>query len=210
MGSTDPPPALGRDAAYIVALKGLAPPVAWGLRPTPSVGLVSGCELKAPTPVGCCPMFETPAPKAEVIPLEVGGEDKLPGVPVTVGVVGPDCGIGGSDSNKEAPKDDVGLNGLMPLKLVIWGFSLSPEGGMEGVVEVMVAPVDCVDDGEKEENKESDAVVVVCGLSIPKLLGLNLLSSDFRPNVKDEATLDIDDSPPEVPGGPEKPVCCGC
>lgn len=115
VGSTDPPPALSEDAAYIVALKGLAPPVAWGLRPTPSVGLVSSCELKAPTPVGCCPMFKTPAPKAEVVPLGAGEEDKLPGVPVAVGVVGPDCGIGGSDSNKEAPKDDVGLNGLMPL-----------------------------------------------------------------------------------------------
>lgn len=70
----------------------------------------------------------------------------------------------------------------------------------------MVAPVGCVDGGKKE-NKESDAVVEVCGLSIPKLLGLNLLSSDFRPNAKDEATLDIDDSPPEAPGGPKKPVC---
>lgn len=119
MGSTDPPPALSEDVAYIVALKGLAPPVAWGLRPTPSVGLVSGCELKAPTLAGCCLMFETPAPKVEVVPLEAGGEDKPLAVPVTVGVVGADCGIGGSDSNKEAPKDDVGLNGLMPLKPVI-------------------------------------------------------------------------------------------
>lgn len=210
MGSTDPPPALGEDAAYIVALKGLAPPVAWGLRPTPSVDLISGCELRAPTPVGCCPMLETSAPKAEVVPLEAGGEDKLPDVPVILGVVGPDCGIGGSDSNKEAPKDDVGLNGLMPLKPVIWGFSWSPESDMEGVLEVMVAPVGCVDSGEKEENKESDAVVVVCGLSIPEPLGLNFLSSGFRPNAKDEATLDIDDSPPEAPGGPKKPVCCGC
>lgn len=75
---------------------------------------------------------------------------------------------------------------------------------------MMVAPVGCVDSGEKEENKESDTVAVVCGLSVPKLVGLNLLSSDFRPNAKDEATLDIDDSPPEAPGVPKKPVCCGC
>lgn len=76
MDSPDPPPALGEDAAYIVALKGLAPPVAWGLRPTPSVGLVSSCELKAPTAVGCCPTLETPAPKADVVPLKAGGEDR--------------------------------------------------------------------------------------------------------------------------------------
>lgn len=123
MGSPDPPPAFEEDPAYIVALKGLAPPVAWGLRPTPNVGLVSGCELKAPTPIGCCPMLETPAPKTEVIPFGVDVEGGLLGVPVTLGVVGPDCGIGGSDSNKDAPKEDVGLNGLMPLKPVIWGFS---------------------------------------------------------------------------------------
>jgi hypothetical protein len=154
-------------------------------------------------------MLETPALKAEVVPLEAGGRDRLLDVPVTLGVVGPDCGIGGSDSNKEAPKDDVGLNGLMPLKPVIWGFSRSPEGDMEEVVEVIVELVGCVDCGEKEENKESDAVVVVCVLGVPKLLGLNL-PSDFRPNAKDEATLDIDDSPPEAPDAPKKPVCCGC
>lgn len=81
---------------------------------------------------------------------------------------------------------------------------------------MMVAPVSCVESGEKEENKESDAVDVVVvedvlwGLSIPKPLELNLLSSGFRPNAKDEATLDVDDSPPDTPGGPKKPVCCGC
>lgn len=64
-------------------------------------------------------MLEAPAPKAEVVPLEAGGNGRLLDVPVTLGVVGPDCGIGGNDSNKEAPKDDVGLNGLMPLKPVI-------------------------------------------------------------------------------------------
>lgn len=216
VGSPDPPPAFGEDAAYIVALKGLAPPVAWGLRPTPGVGLVSGCELKVPTPVGCCPMLETPVPKAEVAPFGADVEEMLLGVPVTLGVVGLDCGIGGSDSNKDAPNDDVGLNGLIPLKPVIWGFNWPPKGDMEGVEEVMVAPVGCVDSGEKEENEESDAVSAVAvedalwGLSIPEPLGPNLLSSDFRPNAKDEATLDIDDSPPNAPGGPKKPVCCGC
>lgn len=81
---------------------------------------------------------------------------------------------------------------------------------MEGVVEVMVALGGCVECGEKEENKEPDAVVVFCVLGVPKPLGLNLPSSDFRPNAKDEATLDIDDSPPEAPDVPKKPVCCGC
>lgn len=171
---------------------------------------MSGCKLKVPITVDCCPILETLAPKAEVVPLEAGGRDRLLDVPVMLGVVGPDCGIGGSDSNKEAPKDDVGLNGLMPLKPVIWGFSWSPEDDMEGAVEVMVALGGCVDCGEKEENKESDGIVVVCVLGIPKPLGLKLPSSDFRPNAKDEATLDIDDSPPEAPDAPKKPVCCGC
>lgn len=83
------------------------------------MGLVSDCKLKVPIAVGCCPMLKAPAPKAEVVPLEAGGNGRLLDVPVTLGVVGPDCGIGGNDSNKEAPKDDVGLNGLMPLKPVI-------------------------------------------------------------------------------------------
>jgi hypothetical protein len=80
------------------------------------VGLVFGCKLKVPIAVG---WLGTPAPKAEVVPLEACGRDRLLDVPVALGVVGPDCGIGGSDSNKEVPKDDVGLNGLMPLKPVI-------------------------------------------------------------------------------------------
>jgi hypothetical protein len=124
---------------------------------------------------------------------------------VALGVVGPDCGIGGRDSNKDAPKDDIGLNGLRLLKPVIWGFSWLLGAELD---EVIVAPVCCDDSDEMEENKESDAVVVddvFWGLSVPKLLGPNLLSSNFRPNAKDEATLEIDDSP----RAPKRPVCCG-
>jgi len=122
LGSADPPPAFDKDVAYIVVLKGLAPPaapVAWGLRPTPSADLGTSCAFKAPTPVGCCPMLETPVGRVGVVPFGASVED---GLPVTLGVVGLDCGIGGSDSNKDAPKDEVGLNGLRPLKPVIWGF----------------------------------------------------------------------------------------
>jgi len=161
VGDVDPSPVPGEDMEYIVALKGLAPPaapVAWGRSPTPSVGHAGGCMFIAPTPVGCCPVLEAPVPRV-VVPFGADVEDGLLGIPVALGVVGPDCGIGGSDSNKDAPKDDVGLNGLRPLKPVIWGFSWLPGAELE---EVMVAPVACDDSDEKEENKSDavDAVVV--------------------------------------------------
>jgi len=147
--------------AYIVDLKGLAPPatpVAWGRNPTPSVGRAIGCVFKAPTPVSCCPVLESLAPKVGIVLFGADAKVGLLGVPVALGVVGLDCGIGGSDSNKDAPNDDVGLNGLRPVKPVTWGFSWLPGAELE---EVIVAPVGCDDSDEKEENGESAAVNAV-------------------------------------------------
>jgi len=64
-------------------------------------------------------MLVSPVPKVAVVQFGADVEGGSLVVPVALGVVGLDCGIGGSDSNKDAPNDDVGLNGLMPLKPVI-------------------------------------------------------------------------------------------
>jgi len=85
--------------------------------------------------------------------VETEGEDKevglaaeyvafVDGRPVTAGVVGPEPGIGGSDSNNEAPKEDDGLNGFRPLNPVRWDLMGGREGTcIEGADEAAVAPV---------------------------------------------------------------------
>ena len=76
-----------------------------------------------------------PRAGAEPAPFTLaGGGDDVP-----VGVEGLDCGIGGSDSSNEAPKEEVGLKALRPVKPVVWGCN--------GVVE--------------EENAEVAAVLPV-------------------------------------------------
>ena len=47
----------------------------------------------------------------------------------------PDCGIGGKDSNKEAPNEEVGLKGFKPEKPVVWGWSDGTEEALEAVIE---------------------------------------------------------------------------
>jgi hypothetical protein len=83
-------------------LKGLAgPPVIWGLRPPVSaegVGAIDGVLVD---------------PIIDVDPLWVIGLlASVPGTPVNAGVDGPEPGMGGKDSNRDAPKEDDGLNGL--------------------------------------------------------------------------------------------------
>lgn len=51
-----------------------------------------------------------------------------------------DPGIGGKDSNSDAPKDDVGLNGLSPPNPVICGLSVG-DNDTDGVPEAVVVLV---------------------------------------------------------------------
>lgn len=95
--------------------------------------------------------------KLELFGAKVVGKDGVevcvgPGIPVTSGVAAVDCGIGGSDSSRAAPKLEVGLNGFNPAMPVICGFSGAE---IEGAEDVIVAPVGWDDSGENEENKES-------------------------------------------------------
>lgn len=42
------------------------------------------------------------------------------------GLALPEPGIGGKESTRDAPKDEEGLNALIPAKPVIWGCSADP------------------------------------------------------------------------------------
>jgi hypothetical protein len=129
------------------ALNGFAvpPPVSCGLRPTPSLDVVPVGEIAPPVepnvlvdvgevvdplaPVvrlppkfGCC-LFNAPNSEAtnedELSPAPAPGAMVLaPGVVVIKLEAFDELGIGGNESIKAAPKDEVGLNGLSPAKPV--------------------------------------------------------------------------------------------
>lgn len=179
-----------------------------------------GWELRAPKPVGC-------ALKPNEVPLLVGIDAMAGGVPLA-GAEGPDAGIGGSDSSNEAPKDDEGLNGLIPPKPVDWGCR-GGDTAMEGDEDALVAPVGCDDTEEPHiESEKKDPVTVVavfCEWSGP--LGADAELLDFVEsfavplgllNENEEATLDISVAPGDNALGPnpnpfvpeKAPVCCCC
>lgn len=112
------------ESENIVARKGFAPPaapVACGLSPTPTVD--------APP---------TPSPELNAVGCEFSSA-ALPNEPDGVclgcsepGVVGADWGIGGSESRRAAPNDEVGLNALSPVNPVVCGCSaLMPLAGFD-------------------------------------------------------------------------------
>lgn len=84
------------------------------------------------------------------------------GAPVASGVISDDCGIGGRDSRRAAPKLEVGLNGRSPPKPVICGLrgALAPDVEIEDEEDVIVAPVGWDESGVKE-NRDSEVVVPV-------------------------------------------------
>jgi hypothetical protein len=74
------------------------------------------------------------------------------------GVVGADCGIGGSASSNDAPNDDVGLNALTPaLKPVVCWRSGAPVSWLDNAV----LPVGCLPSELKIESEKVEPVVVV-------------------------------------------------
>jgi len=95
-------------------------------------------------PVGCVPRPDVEPDEpwlALVFPFCVGKGEFVWGD--SPGVVGADCGIGGSDSRSAAPNVDDGLNGLSPPpKPVFCGCrGLAGETEMDGAEDVIVAPV---------------------------------------------------------------------
>jgi len=74
------------------------------------------------------------------------------------GVVGADCGIGGSASSSDAPNDDVGLKALTPPpKPVVCGRKGAPVGWLDKTV----LPVDCQAGELKKDVEKVDPVVAV-------------------------------------------------
>jgi hypothetical protein len=139
--------------------------------PTPLVGNPVGCVPRPKLPPRPAPTFvavhapgvdndalprfaPSPTPVGTVVALAAGDEAGS-----RVGVVGADCGIGGSVSSSDAPNDDVGLNVLIPaLKPVVCGRS----GGMPvGWLDIAVFPVGCPLSELKMESEKVEPVAVV-------------------------------------------------
>jgi len=163
------------------------------------------------------------APKDGIPPdAEVGVEVAAVGE-LLPGVLGLDPGIGGRDSNNDAPKADEGLNALSPLNPVVCGLSVGDKE-MDGGLEVVVAPVGWLFNDENTESEKPDPVVAVfCEFrngTVPDeldRLGKPVLFSSAFPllNQKDDATLPISPlSSPPAPKAPDPfmppndPVCC--
>jgi hypothetical protein len=89
--------------------------------PTPTVGDDTPLKLApSPTPEGALTPF---------VPVFPAKDDTAAGAASNAGVVGADCGIGGSASRSDAPNDDVGLNAFTPaLKPVVCGRNGAPVG----------------------------------------------------------------------------------
>jgi len=86
------------------------------------------------------------------------GYDAVAEAASSAGVVGADCGIGGSASSSDAPNDDVGLNALSPaVKPVVCGRSGTPVSWLDSTV----LPVGCPPTEPKSESEKVDPVVVV-------------------------------------------------
>jgi len=73
------------------------------------------------------------------------------------GVVGSDCGIGGSASSSEAPNDDVGLKVLRPAVYpVVCGRNGAPVGWLDSAV----LPVGCPPSEPKSGSEKVDPVAL--------------------------------------------------
>lgn len=166
------------DSENIVARKGFAAPavpVICGLKPTP--GDLPARPRLEPNPVGC-------GLRNELLPSD--GAGLCFDCPPRSGVVGADCGMGGSDSRSCAPNDDEGLKALMPEKPVACGCSgLAPEA------EDTVVPVGWLDN---EENTELEKLEPVREDVVPVLSeggGDAVVLGLLLPSVNDDATFEM-------------------
>ncbi|PIL25249.1 hypothetical protein GSI_13138 [Ganoderma sinense ZZ0214-1] len=130
--------------------------------------------------------------------------------------------MGGSDSKSAAPKDEDGLNGLMPPKPVCWrciGAPPAEDIEMDGApVEFVcaVAPVGCDESEEKSESENVEPEVVLdvgCDASgeRPPKLGFCVTPAGLDSNANDVATLAMIDGPfalAPFAGGLDVPFSC--
>lgn len=99
-----------------------------------------------------------PTPPGALTPLVQAGGDTVAEAASSPGVVGSDCGIGGSASRSDAPKDEVGLKALTPaLKPVACWRNGAPVGWLDNAV----LPVGCTPNELTSESEKVDPVAVV-------------------------------------------------
>jgi hypothetical protein len=138
---TVPTPVVNDDTPPGPVPKPAAPPV-------PVLKPVVG-EVTPPRPT-------PPGTLTPLVPDQAGGNTAAEAAS-SAGVVGSDCGIGGSDSSSDAPKDEVGLKALTPaLKPVACGRNGAPVGWLDSAV----LPVGCTPNELKSESEKVDPVGV--------------------------------------------------
>lgn len=145
-----PTPVVGDDTPLRSAPKPAAPLVP---APKPVVGEVTPPRLAPrPNPLGAL---------IPLVPVVQAGGDAAAEVASGPGVVCSDCGIGGSASRSEAPKDEVGLKALTPaLKPVACGRNGAPVSWLDSAV----LPVGCTPNELISESEKVDPVAVVVGV----------------------------------------------
>lgn len=149
------------------------------------------------------------------------GADALIEGDVLLGVFGPE--MGGNESNKDAPKFDVGLNAFIPGKPVVWGCNALRDNVLLAPAKfvVAVAPVSWLDSEENTESEDTELdIAVFCERiwGLPSELGKPdipfLFSSALALlNENSEATLAISPFPliaPMALANPNDRVCCCC
>ena len=125
--------------------------------PTPIVGDDTPLKL-APSPIPAGTL--TP-----LVPVVPAGGDTAAGTASSAGVVGTDCGIGGSASRSDAPNDDVGLKALTPaLYPVACGRNGAPVGWLDSALDSAVLPVGCPPSELKSGSEKVDPEAVVVGV----------------------------------------------
>jgi len=132
------------------------------LRPVPKPGAplvpVPKPVVDEVTPPKPAPRPTPPGALTPLVPLvQAGGDTEAE----AAGVVASDCGIGGSASRSDAPKDEVGLKALTPpLKPVACGRNGAPVGWLDSAV----LPVGCTPNELRSESEKVDPVAVVVGV----------------------------------------------
>jgi hypothetical protein len=145
-----PTPVVGDDTPLRPVPKPVAPLVPV---PKPIFG-----EVTPPMPA---PRPTPPGELTPLAPVAQAGGDTAAETASRAGVIGSDCGIGGSASRSDAPKDEVGLKDLTPaLKPVACGRNGAPVGWLDSAV----LPVGCTPNELRSESEKVDPVAVVVGV----------------------------------------------
>ena len=160
------------------------------------------------TPPRLGPSPTPPGALTPLVPAVPAGSDTAAEAASSAGVVGSDCGIGGSASRSDAPKDEVGLKALTPaLKPVACGRNGAPVGWLDSAV----LPVGCPPNELRSESENVDPVAVIVAVEAlvldeptgvnDEVVGRGACALPVSPVMNEEATLE------KVVVG--KPVCWG-